>query len=329
MFVRQLYLVALINRFNAVKLIIWDLALTMNKIFKTTLASTIIASILMFSTTSFAKTTPSDIYLITENIKAELELFHDANISEPKVSTLHHKDRKPRHALQKARELYLKVQALRKSKGMPLNQLPQFAVKAVTPGDVGDLMSKVLSDLIALRVEYETAPAAAAILVDGKSPSDVYANSADISVSIDALDIASVVPNDAFRLAITINNDLTDMRKFKGITKPIAKITASKGKNPGQVLAKVHELFAKLQKLSSMPGNEVKGGIVAPSIPKGTITPSIVLDAQNNILADIGAIKFAVGVKTPTKIAAQPSGKTPSDVFDAASQAIAIINTML
>lgn len=301
----------------------------MNNLAKTVFASCTILGAVLFSTASFAKTTPSEIYLITENIKAELELFHYANISQPKVSVLHHGERKPRHVLQKARELYLKVQALRKSKGLSVNKLKPFEVKSVTPGDVGDLMDIVLSDLIALRAEYETQPAAAASLVDGKSPSDVYANAADISVSFDALDIASIVPNDAYRIAVTINNDLHDLRSSLGVTKAIAETTPSKGKTPGDVLAKVHELFAKLQMLNTQNGYDIKGGIVAPSIPKGGISPSIVLDAQNNALADIGAIKFAAGVKTPTKVIDQPSGKTPSNVFDAASQAIAIINTML
>lgn len=300
-----------------------------NSLYKTALASITIIGSLFFSAVAYADTTPSDIYLITENIKAELELFHDANISKPKTSVLHHANRKPRHVLQKAREVFMKVELLRRSKGLSENKLSPFAVKNVTPGDVGDLMAVVLKNLQGLRVEYETKPPVAAALVDGKSPSDVYANTADISVSIDGLDIAKVVPNDAYRIAVTINNDLETIRKAKAINSPVRIPTPSKGKSPGDVLKKVHELFGKLQQLSSKPGYEVKGGIVAPSVPKGKISPSIVLDAQNNALADIGAIKFAAGVKTATEVVAQPSGKTPSNVYDAASQAIAIIDTLL
>lgn len=297
--------------------------------FRLFLATASIAGSILLSNVAFAATTPSDIYKITEDIKAELAFFHDANISESKTSILHHSARKPRHVLQKAREVFLKVQLLRKSKGLSENKLAPFEVKNVTPGDVGDLMDKVLKDLQGLRVEYETEAPTAVALVDGKSPSDVYANTADISVSIDALDIASVVPNDAYRIAMTINNDLELIRKAKGITKFIVMPTASKGKSPFDVLNKVHEVFAKLKKLSAQQGFEVKGGIEAPSIPKGKVSPAIVLDAQNNALADIGAIKKSAGVKAPTQVVEQPSGKTPSDVFDATSRAIAIINSML
>lgn len=297
--------------------------------FKLFLATASIAGSLLLSSVANAATTPSDIYKITEDIKAELAFFHDANISQPKTSILHHSARKPRHVLQKAREVFLKVQLLRRSKGLSENKLAPFEVKNVTPGDVGDLMDLVLRDLQGLRVEYETEAPMAVALMDGKSPSDVYANAADISVSIDALDIASVVPNDAYRIAITINNDLELIRDAKGITKLIEKQAPSKGKSPGDVLNQVHEIFVKLKMLSAKQGFEVKGGIEAPSMPKGKISPAIVLDAQNNALADIGAIKKSAGVKKPTEVVAQPSGKTPSDVYDAVSRAIAIIDSML
>ena len=73
--------------------------------------------------------TPADTYQAIEAVNAQLAAFHDANGTmpavDPQAPTL--TERLPRHVLQKAREVLLKIQAVRQLNGLPLFTVEDFA----------------------------------------------------------------------------------------------------------------------------------------------------------------------------------------------------------
>ncbi len=276
-----------------------------------------------------AEITPSHVYQSTGNIISELSAMHEANFSTPRQSRLKLTPRRPRHVFQKAREVYLKVQKLKEAKGDRASPLEPFPVRSVKPQDVKQLVDKSLADLKSLRRKFGTQAPQEFAFTSGKTPTDVYMNLANAGDSIDALGIAKTVPNDVYQLVYTIIGDLKTIRDKKGITSEINQPPAATGKKPKDVYLESLSLLEKLKKLTEKKDYTIPGGVVLLNQISGRITPGIVLDALNNSLAEIGAIKQVTGVTAPTVIAPKSSGKTPSDVFMAVKKAHAIVDTLL
>ncbi len=128
---------------------------------------------------------------------------------------------------------------------------------------------------------------------------------------------------------MTIIGDLETIRAKRGLTGKIAVVSGAKRKKPKHVWNHGYELLTGLKSLTTSNSNfAIPGGVVMPNKRFGKIRPGHVMDLLNNVLAEISAIKVKVGVSTPTKIAEMPSGKTPSNVYDAICTAIAMAKSL-
>lgn len=276
--------------------------------------------------------TPSHVFQVIENINAELAGMHEANASQPKVdeSAPALTPRFPRHVVQKAREVLLKVELLRTLNGLPENPVPPFPVTEITPGNVKMIVDQALTDLLDLRAKFNvTKPVTTTPLVMGKTPADNYANLQKASDSLDGLGIPKIVPNDVYRLALVMVDDLEKIRAARGKTDPVDAPAGATGKKP---LDTYNQAFAVLEKLKSKvetdPSIKLVGGIVLPNRRTGAITPSHVADVENNLLAELGSIKFAVGATSPSVLPPEPQGKTPSETYDILTKALALAEAL-
>ena len=273
--------------------------------------------------------TPSDVFQVVDQVKNELSLMHEANGSAARTdkNAPALQPRRPRHVLQKAREVLLQVQQLRKLNGLAEKPVPSFPVTEITPGDVKNMVDRVLVDVKGLRGKFSVKKAAAAApKPSGKTPTNVYAHLTLVGLQVQGLGIPKTVPNSVYRMGITIISDLQLIRKALGHTDTVPMQTGAKRKKPKAVFKRGMEVMAALKELSGKNAKlAVPGGVVMPNVRSGRIKPAHVLDQFNNILAEVGAMKVKLGVKTPTQLAPPASGKTPSDVFDTMSTALALI----
>jgi len=277
--------------------------------------------------------TPSDVYQVVDNINAELALLHEANNSTPS------RDRKspglttrrPRHVIQAARMVLLKVQALRAINGLTQNPVPPFPVREVLPVDVKQIVERILADIRGLRPKFNvTAPTPKAVLMPGRTPTDVYGNLMRASLQIDGLGIPRVVPNGVYRVAMTIIGDLKKVRAARGIGTKVKFQAGAKHKRPKHVFNRSVELLAAIKSLSAAdPVFAIPGGVVMPNKRSGRIRPAHVMELLNNVLAEIGAIKVKVGANIATELAPMPSGKSPSNVFDGVSTALMMVKDLI
>lgn len=275
-----------------------------------------------------AQTTPDHVYQVVDNVKAELAEMLKANLSNPPQVKVNLTERKPRHVLQKAREVYGDVQKLRKIKGLGENSLPTFPVRAVKPADVRVLADKILVDVQEVRKKTGAAAPAPAALPSGKTPTDVYGNLVQVKASIDELGVPVTTPNDVYQVALTIISDIEKVRAAKGVTTTVAEPAVSRGKEPKDVYEVAYKLLGKVKALTNKDGYGIPGGVIMPTKVSGRITPAEVIDLLNNILAEIGAVKVAVGSTAVTEFTGPQSGKTPSDVYDALVKAGALVDTL-
>ena len=161
-----------------------------------------------------ARITPDDVYRVTGMINGELELLHESNDSMPTVdmNTPDLTRRRPRHVLQKAREVLLKVQLLRKINGLPESDLPPMPLREVRPADVKKMVDLIKQDIVALRPVFGVTKSPISVpRPSGKRPTDVYPDLARASARLDGLGIPRIVPNDVYRVALTIIGDLGNL----------------------------------------------------------------------------------------------------------------------
>jgi hypothetical protein len=276
--------------------------------------------------------TPSDVYQVVDIVNSELALLHKANNSTPVIDRIAPElaPRQPRHVLQKAREVMLKVQLLRKINDLPESALPPMPLREVRPADVKKMVDLIKQDIVALRPVFGVTESPIPVpRPTGKRPTDVYADLARATAKLDGLGIPSIVPNDVYRVALTIIGDLEIVRRARGLTVPVPMKSGSKDKQPGDVYAKAFELLQALKSLTSEnPDFEISGGVVLLNRRSGRIEPGHVMDLLNNILAELSAIKVKVEGGSFTAFAPPQAGKTPSHVYDAVSNALVLAETL-
>lgn len=284
------------------------------------------------SPASAQKVTPSHVYQVTEDIVLELNALHVANLSKPTTdpNSPALTPRQPRHVYQIARQVFYKVQQLRFINGLEQKTLPPAPTRDITPGDVIELAAAALMSLKDLRPVFDVhTPPAPAKLVDGKSPTDVFANLQRADQSLDGLGITRTAPNEVMQVALTIVNDLKQVLAARGVTEDIPLATGSNGKKPGDVYHKGTDVLMLIKKLGDeIPELKVKGGVVMPNDRQGMIGPNHVLNRLNDVLAELMSLKVQAGVKEPTIMASPQSGKTPSNVYDAVLTAEMMVSTI-
>ncbi|MFT7561285.1 MAG: hypothetical protein ACI93R_003211 [Flavobacteriales bacterium] len=284
-----------------------------------TLQSVFFTTVLFVSgLTKSAEISPSHVYKMVNNIANELTLIHEVNESEVTYSPFEINDRRPRHVIQKAREIYSKVQKLREINDLTVNSIPDFPTSEIKPAHVFEIISLILNDVKELSEPFGVEEdAAKASMPSNKTPNDVYLYLVKISDMIDSLDIPATVPNDVYQLAKTVINDIEIIREKLGVNGNVKLVTGSSGKTPADVYLESRDLLSSIKQLCNKNIRFcLPGGVVVPTSYAGAIKPTHVLDTLNNVLAELGAIKSILAISKPTVLSGAPSGKTPSDVFD-------------
>ncbi len=266
------------------------------------------------------KQSPNEIVQVADMLVEEIKLVLSADgiafelPSADKTLT----ERQPRHVLQKSREVHLKIQQLRQINGLEQQMLAPFPVRAVTSGDVLEIVKSNLTSFQALKEKYHVKGMPEEVsLPGGMTSTDAYKALDVASKLLDSTDILAVAPNDSFQVALTLNSDLEILAAGLGKKGTVNVQKKMKGKKSADAYSFAFRFHERIKELSETNERlKIPGGIVLLEKAKGKISPSQVMDLLNNILGDIGAMKLALAAKDPTVLAAAQSGKTPSNVMD-------------
>ena len=214
----------------------------------------ILAAAMGFSAAAQAeKVTPAHVYQSVETLNGQLVKLLDADFEAPVETDFHAglTQRRPRHVLQKAREALDKVQMLRRINGLPTRDVEPMPVRQITPGDVIGVTRQLVSELADLRPLYGLEDAAAeAEMPAKKTPTDVYGNLRRSSALLDQLGIPQTVPNDVYRVALTIIGDIEKIRRARGLGDVVVAKRSSKGKTPMDAYDQGFLLLETLRDLS-------------------------------------------------------------------------------
>lgn len=275
---------------------------------------------------------PSHVYQVCADINAQIEVYHIANDTsapaDPDQPAM--TERTPRHVLQKSREILLKAQALRLLRGMPEELLPAMPVREITPADVKVQVDAVLVSLRGLAPAFGNPPPPAPTpAVEGKTPADNVVLLNQASLALDGLGLPALMPNDVYRLAVTIVADLEAVRAARGVTTPIVDIDKVAGKKPVDIYLQSFALLSDLKDLvESSPDFAIPKGVILPNRRNAAIKPAHVVDMLNYSVAELTALKAKLGIAKPTELAPAQTGKTPSDSFVVIERARALVASL-
>ncbi|WP_069186184.1 hypothetical protein [Candidatus Terasakiella magnetica] len=272
------------------------------------------------SHTSFAeKITPSKVYQVTEDILLQLKRMHDANLTIPNLSKVHLDlpPRLPRHVIQQALNVRSKIQMLKRVNGMKPVELKAPPVKEVTPGDVMDVAKVILEELVNFDKAYGLSPfKKSAKLVEGKSPTDVYANLLRAQAMIVQLGIPGTVPNQVYNNALSVSQEIKFISAAVNKTVLVDAPSPSIGKKPADAYTLAFYALKGIQTLSKKKEYSIPKGVIMPKRIKKGIKPGDVQQLLLFCLAELSSMKVAVGSKEELILPKPAAGQTPSTVFD-------------
>ncbi|MBQ0725363.1 MAG: hypothetical protein KBT50_06145 [Cycloclasticus sp.] len=275
-------------------------------------------------------TTPSHVYQLTEKIALELAVIQQFKKVESKPIHYAPEGREPRHVLQKAREVMLRVQTLRSLNNLANESEPLLTVRTVTPENVWQLANQILSATRELKSDIHPAATIAEVpFVSGKTPSDVYRNLIIINHMLESLGAPTHQPKDVYRIVLTLIDDLETIRLSLHIPCDFHALPVTLDKRPSDVYARGFQLHQTVNKLHAKLG--AKDAIIDRSLVANTgkHEPADVLELMNNILANVADIKAALPITRPTILSPKVMDKKPVDVFAKVEKAIAITECML
>ncbi|MBT8154249.1 hypothetical protein KMP13_10135 [Epibacterium ulvae] len=274
--------------------------------------------------------TPSHVFQVTEHIVQELKALNAENFSTARTITAPEDPTKPRHVLFLVRDQWRKVQLLRFINGLKSHSLPPENIHAITPAEVKAQVEKLLVEVQELRSAYGLgASEITAELPSGKTPTDVYGNLLQISAELDALGVPSTVPNDVYRLAASVVENLEGLAQRENIALTRAELPKSKGRTPTDAYAAALDLIAAIQNLASTKeAFAIQGGITVPTAAAGSKSPSDVIVVLSRAQADVMALLNAAKSQGQLTTAEYEGGKTPSDVYDAVMYARLLVEAL-
>lgn len=279
---------------------------------------------------SAQEATPNHVYQVTDQILQELKALNSENFSKAGAVKLSNDPTSPRHVLFLVRDQWRKVQLLRFMNGLNSNSLAPATVHEVRPQEVKDYVNKMLVEVQALRSAYGLPPSdIKAPLPSGKKPVDVYANLMRISAELDALGVPATVPNDVYRVAASISQNLETLASAKGVDVSSYTAPASTGRTPRDAYTAALELIGAMQTLAEMDQTyQVKGGLSVPVAADGPKSPADVILVLSRALADTMAMMNSADVGNTVATAPYEGGKTPSDVYNTITYARLLVEAM-
>ncbi|MCK0069367.1 hypothetical protein [Kordiimonas laminariae] len=288
---------------------------------RTLFVSIFAAGLMIFSPVVKAQSAkPADVLLVVDTVKEELKLLFKASLmTAPSLKRLELNPKRPRHVYQKAREVFLKVQVLRRLNGLDEMRLPEAPTSEVTPANVRDLVYASRDGLQELYPLYWIAEVSVEVpKKNNASPTDVYQGLQGVSQLVDALGIPPVVPNDVYRIAQVIEQDMGKLYAARmGQAYSGSLPEPASGKSPKDVYEAEMAFLADLKAFTESAENAaIPAGISIPPQFEGRITPGRVLEIANSVLAEVGSLKVLAGADMRQELPEPPAGRTPSNVYD-------------
>jgi hypothetical protein len=261
--------------------------------------------------------TPSEVFAQVEQIQKELAIIKSHfNINiQPHYEKLLKSELKPRHAWQKAYEILVKINILRRSNGMsilePINMEPKLKRDPIL---TYEMALRVLLELEIIKFRLDISEQVTpAISYSNKKPMDVFNSLRAISQDMDILNGQEFTPSYVFAEAMRIYEDINLIIMHLKINDesipPIKMIDAT----PTDAFNTAIQLLTLVTRIEASIGIE---GIDSSVFIRKQADPAHVYELTEIIIAELQVIKASVGIRyVITPAAKYYTQKSPADVI--------------
>ena len=286
----------------------------------------LLALIFMFSTLLFGlEKSPSDVYsesIVLKKMLVELRKQNGIKVNLPEVSK--QKDKLPRHVLQKTLEILTKVNKYREIHNFGEITVPPVPPREITPQDVYNNVERLKIEVSYLFNDRSILSRKRFSLKNfkNKTPSDVYRELWIISLSFDKLLGQGFTPTDVYMQTEQIVAGIKFLRTTQRENKIVLMPKLKTDQHPNHALYKSVELIKALSKIQKKLWMKP---VPVPKVKHKVISPTEVYDSLQTVNAELNRISRRLGVERSFKIHKATSKKTPSDVVQNLSYAIALL----
>jgi len=290
-----------------------------------------LSGFLLSATAGFAQTVkPDHVLQVTETVIQELQALNEENFTQASSVARPTTPAMPRHVLFLARDRWRKVQLLRFMNGLETHGLDDVVVHQITPGEVKALVDQLLRETRELRPAYGLAKSDLdAAMTSGKKPVDVYGSLIQVSAELQSLGVPATVPNDVYRVALTVSHSLEQIAEKQGVKVDLSGLEPEQGRTPVDAYRGALGLLQDLQTLTTDHNTyTVPGGVAIPDEKSKGISPDDVILVLSRALADVMAIMHVTQTASALTYAPYVGGKTPSDVYYEIKRAQHIISSL-
>lgn len=277
-----------------------------------------------FMTTANAAT-PTDAFQRAEHLRMIISKLLESDLvdsnlgNDPQVTAA-----RPRHVYRLATYAYENAQFLREINGLAAGQIIKTEAKDVKPDDVIKVLEATIASLKDMAPIYRVDLDFPAPAITGeKKPADVLARINTVNEGLQRLGSPIPLPNDVYRIALSISEQAKSITANRGITPP-QKLSRGKQVTLSSSLKEAESLIKDLEKLSaSNPDFALPAGVATPPpAPHGAnLTPAHVLLATQYALADVYALNVKLGYGKDLVLPPIQSGKNPGDVTSILAEA--------
>lgn len=273
--------------------------------------------------------TTTDVFREVNGIISEVMLLHEANFTTATGQIIRSEGRLPRHVMQMARTVLKKANLLALINGGSTEPMPWMPTWEITPTDVMYVVEPTAKVIRSLKPIFNITETVEPKIKDGtRASDDVYTSLHFLSQLIDELGIPRSVPNDTFQIADEITQQLTTLAQHYEIPTRTPN-TGHQGKKTHDVYRRVFELSDAIDQLiDSKPELGPTGGLARPQRRTGRVDQEHLIHALNDLLAEVVAMRAAIGDKKELKPAEDVSGMDPSDVYNRVDDALAIVTDL-
>ncbi|MBL4787338.1 MAG: hypothetical protein JKY49_18180 [Cohaesibacteraceae bacterium] len=286
----------------------------------------LIASFLMFGGVIAAltwilsgHTNASSIYQLTEKIRFGLQEIENVKHVSNEKATYFPYNRQERHVMQKVRDLSYRLNVLLRESRLREEVIPILPVMRVTPNQLKVQMLHLyegvgrLRGSLGLSLEF----GGGIPLVEGKTATDVYASLQVIEKMFEALGVPKTTASDSYRVASIIEEDIQYIMQNRFHMCDNEHSDKATGKTASEVYAYAFTMLGEIHELTRREfGRFAPDNMHVPQLKQPPITEEDVIDLLDQTVADVGALKHAMGLKHQSVLGATTEGKTHSDVYN-------------
>ncbi|MTI10113.1 hypothetical protein [Curvivirga aplysinae] len=254
---------------------------------------------------------------LTSKISAHINQLQQADYIQFASTEFKVQPRSLRHVYVQARTNSAHINLLRTINGLPIMDISPLELKAWNEADIENILNAQMKSLDELNVVYNIKEGQSNELmtVDG-STDGIYIALLQIEQQLKSLGLPGQKPGDSYQYATMLLSIVKQLAKHQKVLLPRPNTEVEKDKRPNDNYLYALSVAAELQYYQTeYLKKDIPGGIVVPNPQDGKATSDDTIAVLKTIIADLVALKIAMGDKTALVTPEVDSNRTPADVY--------------